>query len=276
MIWFRSASVLVLGTAGLPHIMMRFYTVPTARDARASANWVIGVVGIYLVMTTVLGFGAAAVVGHDKITAASKAGNSAAPLLALYLGGGSGTLGGEMLVAFISAVTFATILAVVAGLLIAAASNIAHDLYTHVVKAGVSNEKEEVRAARIATVAVGVVAIGLALSAKSLNVAFLVGPGLCRGRKRQPAGDSLFAVLASLQHHRRHLCVERRTCFLCRARPGRPGGHWRQRADVYRCSNRSSASPIPASSAFRLAFWRDGLARCFRHGSGAAKRVSSA
>src|SRR5262249_25464949 len=107
--------------------------------------------------------------------AASKAGNSAAPLLALYLGGGSGTLGGEMLVAFISAVTFATILAVVAGLLIAAASNVSHDLYTHVVKSGVSNEKHEVLAARVATVAVGIIAICVALYAKSLNVAFLVG-----------------------------------------------------------------------------------------------------
>jgi cation/acetate symporter len=114
-------------------------------------------------------------VGHDKITAASKAGNSAAPLLALYLGGGSGTLGGEVLVAFISAVTFATILAVVAGLLIAAASNISHDLYTHVAKSGVSTEREQVITARIATVTVGVIAIGLSLYAKSLNVAVLVG-----------------------------------------------------------------------------------------------------
>jgi cation/acetate symporter len=100
---------LALGTAGLPHIMMRFYTVPVAKDARTSANWVIGVVGLYLVMTTVLGFGAAALVGRDTIIAANKAGNSAAPLLALQLGGGPGTLGGEVLVAFISAVTFATI-----------------------------------------------------------------------------------------------------------------------------------------------------------------------
>lgn len=166
---------LVLGTAGLPHIMMRFYTVKTAKDARVSANWVIGICGIYVMMIAMLGFGAAAIVGHDKIAAVSKAGNSAAPLLALYLGGGSGTLGGETLVAFISAVTFATILAVVAGLLIAAASNISHDLYTHVAKSGVSSEKEQVITARIATVVVGVVAIGLALYAKSLNVAFVVG-----------------------------------------------------------------------------------------------------
>src|SRR5271155_1629210 len=109
---------LVLGTAGLPHIMMRFYTVPDAVQARVSANWVVGIVGAYLVMTTILGFGAAALVGQDRIVATSRAGNSAAPLLALELGGGQGTVGGEALVAFVSAITFATILAVVAGLII--------------------------------------------------------------------------------------------------------------------------------------------------------------
>jgi cation/acetate symporter len=166
---------LALGTAGLPHIMMRFYTVPVAKQARTSANWVIGVVGLYLVMTTILGFGAAALVGRDTIIAANKAGNSAAPLLALQLGGGPETLGGEILVAFISAVTFATILAVVAGLIIAAATNIAHDVYTHVIKAGVSSEKAEVKVAKLSTIAVGVAAITLALATKSLNVAFLVG-----------------------------------------------------------------------------------------------------
>src|SRR5271170_678425 len=166
---------LALGTGGLPHIMMRFYTVSDAKNARASANWVIGLVGIYLMMTTLLGFGAAALVGKDAITAANKAGNSAAPLLALQLGGGDGTLGGEILVAFVSAVTFATILAVVAGLIIAATSNIAHDLYTHVLRSGQSEEKTEVKVAKLATIAVGVAAIALALVTKSLNVAFLVG-----------------------------------------------------------------------------------------------------
>jgi cation/acetate symporter len=163
---------LALGTAGLPHIMMRFYTVPVAADARTSSNWVIGLV---LVMTTVLGFGAAALVGRETIIAANKAGNSAAPLLALQLGGGPGTLGGEVLIAFMSAVTFATILAAAAGLMMAAASTIAYDLYTHIVKGGRSDEKSEVRVAKIATVAIGLVAILLALAAQSLNVAFLVG-----------------------------------------------------------------------------------------------------
>jgi cation/acetate symporter len=114
-------------------------------------------------------------VGHDHIVAANRAGNSAAPLLALALGGGQGTLGGEMLVSFVSAVTFATILAVVAGLIIAASSNIAYDLYSQVIRRGGSDERSEIRVAKIATVLVGVAAIVLALMAKSLNVAFLAG-----------------------------------------------------------------------------------------------------
>jgi cation/acetate symporter len=166
---------LVLGTAGLPHIMMRFYTVPDARQARASANWVIGIVGLYLVMTTVLGFGAAALVGQGRIVAANKAGNSAAPLLALELGGGQGTLGGDVLGAFVSAVTFATILAVVAGLIIAAASNIAYDLYSQVIRRGANDERSQIQVAKMATVAVGAAAIVLAVATKSLNVAFLAG-----------------------------------------------------------------------------------------------------
>lgn len=165
---------LVVGTAGLPHIMMRFYTVPDAKQARASANWVIGVVGVYLIMTTVLGFGAAALVGQDRIVAANRAGNSAAPLLALELGGGVGTFGGELLLAFISAVTFATILAVVAGLIIATSSNIAYDLYSRVIRSGKADGSSEVRVAKLATVVVGTAAIVLALATQTLNVAFLV------------------------------------------------------------------------------------------------------
>ena len=166
---------LLLGTAGLPHIMMRFYTVPDAREARTSANWVVGLVGVYCLMTTILGFGAAALVGHVTIAGANKAGNSAAPLLALELGGGRDSLWGEVLVAFVSAVTFATILAVVAGLILAASSNIAYDLYAQVLRGGRADGASEVRVAKIATVAVGAAAIALALAAQTLNVAFLVG-----------------------------------------------------------------------------------------------------
>ncbi|MFV9510319.1 cation acetate symporter [Tepidibacillus sp. LV47] len=158
---------LVLGTAGLPHILIRFFTVkdaPTARKSVVFATWVIG---LFYIMTVFLGFGSAAFVGYDKIVAANKAGNMAAPLLAE-------SLGGNFLFAFVSAVAFATILAVVAGLVLSAASAFAHDLYGHVLRKGNATEKEQMLAARWASVGVAVLSILLALYAQSLNVSFLV------------------------------------------------------------------------------------------------------
>ena len=120
---------LVLGTAGLPHILSRFYTVPTARSARRSVVWAIGLIGVFYLMTIVLGFGAAAVVGSDAVRSSNEAGNTAVPLLAEALGGGSGTTGGAVLFAVVGAVAFATILAVVAGITLASSASVAHDLY---------------------------------------------------------------------------------------------------------------------------------------------------
>ncbi|WP_411084381.1 cation acetate symporter [Streptomyces sp. cmx-18-6] len=165
---------LVLGTAGLPHILIRFYTVPTAKAARKSVNWAIGIIGAFYLMTIVLGFGAAAILKSDDIIASNKAGNTAAPLAALEIGGGSGSTGGAILLAVISAVAFATILAVVAGLTLASSSSFAHDIYANVIRKGQATEKEEVRAARWATVAIGVVSIALGALARDLNVAGLV------------------------------------------------------------------------------------------------------
>lgn len=165
---------LVLGTAGLPHILIRFYTVPTAKAARKSVNWAIGIIGAFYLMTIVLGFGAAAILKPDDIIASNKAGNTAAPLAALEIGGGSGSTGGAILLAVISAVAFATILAVVAGLTLASSSSFAHDIYANVIRRGKATEKEEVRAARWATVAIGIVSIGLGALARDLNVAGLV------------------------------------------------------------------------------------------------------
>ncbi|MFE7479693.1 cation acetate symporter [Streptomyces sp. NPDC057552] len=165
---------LVLGTAGLPHILIRFYTVPTAKAARKSVNWAIGIIGAFYLMTIVLGFGAAAILDPDDIIASNKAGNTAAPLAALEIGGGSGSAGGAILLAVISAVAFATILAVVAGLTLASSSSFAHDIYANVIRKGQATEKEEVRAARWATVAIGVVSIALGALARDLNVAGLV------------------------------------------------------------------------------------------------------
>ncbi|VXB46296.1 cation acetate symporter [Aeromicrobium sp. 9AM] len=166
---------LVLGTAGLPHILIRFYTVPTARQARKSVLWAIGLIGSFYLMTLILGFGAAALVkGDEKEQIAGSGGNLASPLLAEAVGGGSGSTGGAVLLAIISAVAFATILAVVAGLTLTSASSVAHDLYAQVWKRGEVTEKQEVATARIAAFAIGGVAILLAIPAQKLNIAFLV------------------------------------------------------------------------------------------------------
>ncbi len=166
---------LVLGTAGLPHILTRFYTVPTARAARTSVNWAIGIIGAFYIMTTFLGFGAAALVGATAITEADKGGNSAAPLLAQFLGGGAGSVGGTVLMSVICAVAFATILAVVAGLTLASSSSFAHDFYGNVIKKGKATGAEEVKVARLATIAIGILAIILGILAQKQNIAFLVG-----------------------------------------------------------------------------------------------------
>jgi len=158
---------LVLGTAGLPHILIRFFTVKDAITARKSVIYATWIIGIFYVMTVFLGFGAAAFVGYEKIVAANAAGNMAAPLLAE-------AIGGEFLFAFISAVAFATILAVVAGLVLSAASAFAHDFYAHIIKKGNATEKQQVKVARVASVGVAVLSILLALFAQKMNVAFLV------------------------------------------------------------------------------------------------------
>ncbi|WP_102125839.1 solute symporter family protein [Deinococcus planocerae] len=165
---------LVLGTAGLPHILVRFYTVPTAQDARKSVVWAMVLIGAFYVMTAFMGNAANVLVGKDTITRENAAGNMAAPLLAQALFGGAGTVGGEFGLAFVTAVAFATILAVVAGLTIAASTSFTHDIYKGVIRKGQATEREEFRVARLATVGVGVIAILLGLAAQTQNVAFLV------------------------------------------------------------------------------------------------------
>ncbi len=166
---------LVLGTAGLPHILIRFYTTPTAQAARKSVLWAIGLIGSFYLMTLVLGFGAAALVDTGKGSqVATSSGNAASPLLAQAVGGGDGTLGGSVLLALISAVAFATILAVVAGLTLTSASSVAHDLYASVIMKGRASEKSEMIVVRIAAFVIGAIAIALAIPAQRLNIAFLV------------------------------------------------------------------------------------------------------
>ncbi|MEV7555639.1 cation acetate symporter [Amycolatopsis sp. NPDC089917] len=158
---------LVLGTAGLPHVLMRFYTVPTAKEARRSVVWAIGLIGVFYLFTLVLGYGAGALVGADKIKAAPGGVNSAAPLLALELGG-------PILLGLIAAIAFATILAVVAGLTITASASFAHDVYANVIKKGKATPASEVKVARITALVIGAVAILGGILANGQNIAFLV------------------------------------------------------------------------------------------------------
>jgi cation/acetate symporter len=163
------AIALVLGTAGLPHILMRFYTVPTAKEARRSVVWAIWLIGAFYLFSLVIGYGAAALVegGPQRIATMPGQENSAAPLLAYQLGG-------EVLLGFISAVVFATILAVVAGLTITASASFAHDVYANVIKHGELEPDNEVRVARITACVIGALAILGGIFALGQNIAFLV------------------------------------------------------------------------------------------------------
>lgn len=158
---------LVLGTAGLPHVLMRFYTVPTATEARRSVTWAICIIGAFYLITLVLGYGAAALVGPDRILDAPGGANAAAPLLALEVGG-------TVFMAIISAVAFATVLAVVSGLAITASASIAHDIYDAVLRDGQASEEEQVRVSHITVVILGIASIILGILAMTQNVAFLV------------------------------------------------------------------------------------------------------
>ncbi|MBJ2121216.1 cation acetate symporter [Arthrobacter sp. MSA 4-2] len=161
------ALALVFGTAALPHVLMRFYTVPTAKEARRSVVWAIWLIGAFYLFTLVLGYGASALIGAERILAAPGAVNSAAPLLAFELGG-------PLLLGLISAVAFATILAVVAGLTITAAASFAHDIYANVIRRGKVDPDGEVKVARRTVVVIGLLSILGGIGASGQNVAFLV------------------------------------------------------------------------------------------------------
>jgi cation/acetate symporter len=158
---------LMFGTAGLPHILMRFYTVPDARAARTSVFYATGLIGFFYLMTFILGFGAMVLVGPDAIRQVDPGGNMAAPLLAELLGG-------TPFLGFIAAVAFATILAVVAGLALSGAAALSHDLWVSVVRHGQADAGEQLKVAKIATVALGLLAVLLGITFKGQNVAFMV------------------------------------------------------------------------------------------------------
>jgi len=159
---------LMFGTAGLPHILMRFYTVPDARTARRSVFFATGLIGAFYLMTFILGFGAMVLVGPDTIRQVEPGGNMAAPLLAELLGG-------TAFLGFIAAVAFATILAVVAGLTLSGAAALSHDLWVNVVRGGHASPAEQLKVARVATIGLGILAVVLGITFKGQNVAFMVG-----------------------------------------------------------------------------------------------------
>jgi cation/acetate symporter len=167
---------LVLGTAGLPHILMRFFTVPNAKAARSSVVWAMFLIGFFYLLTTFIGFGARAFLGQAGVSPDDPQGNLAAPNLAEFLGGGAGTFGGDLFLAIIAGVAFATILAVVAGLVLSASGAMAHDIWSSIVRKGKDSDHEEVVVAKIAAFAIGGVAILIAvIGGSGLNVSFMVG-----------------------------------------------------------------------------------------------------
>lgn len=164
----------LLGAAGMPHIMMRFFTVPNAKEARKSVIVAMFLIGFFFIMTTILGFGASIYLTPQKLMAIDKGGNMSALLLAQYLGGGAGTFSGDLFLAFVCAVAFTTILAVVSGLVIASSAAIAHDVYVNIIKNGKAEGKVQVNVARIASLSVGIIAIILGIAAEKQNIAHLV------------------------------------------------------------------------------------------------------
>ncbi len=195
---------LMFGTAGLPHILMRFYTVPDARAARTSVFYATGLIGFFYLMTFILGFGAMVLVGPDAVRAADAGGNMAAPLLAELLGG-------TPFLGFIAAVAFATILAVVAGLTLSGAAALSHDLWVNVVRGGHAEQREQLVVARIATVVLGVLAVGLGIAFKGQNVAFMVSLAFAIAASSNFPGARAVDLLVALhderggrEHGRRH------------------------------------------------------------------------
>ncbi|MBM3514433.1 MAG: hypothetical protein FJX59_12085 [Alphaproteobacteria bacterium] len=163
---------LVFGPAGLPHIMMRFFTVPDAREARRSVAWATGLIGFFMCVVLVIGYGAVAVLwGDSTYVDAQGQLRGGSNMASLYL---ARALGGELFLGFIAAVAFATILAVVSGLTLAAAATVSHDIYANLLRRGAADEKTEIRVSRIGALIFGAVCIALSIAFKSQNITFLV------------------------------------------------------------------------------------------------------
>ncbi|GLI39362.1 cation acetate symporter [Geobacter hydrogenophilus] len=163
-----------LGAAGLPHIMMRFFTVPNAKAARKSVVISMVLIGAFMIMVTIIGFGAALFITPQQITAVDKGGNMAAPMIAQYVGGGAGSVGGDLFLAFVCAVAFSTIIAVVSGLILAVSAAVAHDFYVNVLKDGKPDQREQMKIAKLSAFVIGAVAIVFGIACEKQNIAHLV------------------------------------------------------------------------------------------------------
>jgi len=173
--WFDAISLgiaLMLGTAGLPHILMRFFTVADAKEARKSVLYATGFIGYFYILTFIIGFGAIVLISQEPQYLTDKGELIGGNMAAIHL---SHAVGGNIFLGFISAVAFATILAVVSGLTLAGASAVSHDLYASVIKRGQVNEAQEMKISKIATVILGMIAIGLGIAFEKQNIAFMVG-----------------------------------------------------------------------------------------------------
>jgi cation/acetate symporter len=163
-----------LGAAGLPHIMMRFFTVPDAKQARKSVIVSMVLIGVFMFIVPMIGFGAALFISPQQITAIDKGGNMAAPMIAQFVGGGAGTLSGDLLLAFVCAVAFSTIIAVVSGLILAVSAAVAHDFYVNVLKDGKPDQGKQLQVAKISAFVIGAIAIVLGIACEKQNIAHLV------------------------------------------------------------------------------------------------------
>ena len=220
---------LMLGTAGLPHILMRFYTVPDARTARSSVTYATAFIGFFYLLTFILGFGAMVIVGQPAIRAINAGGNMAAPLLAA-------AVGGQAFLGFISAVAFATILAVVAGLTLAGAAALSHDLWVNVDQGGPRLRTRAVARGARRHADAGVFAIALGIAFRGQNIACMVGPGIRGRRQREFSRARAVGVLERVhdargagEHARGHR-VEPPSSYTCR-----PPFRWTFSATRRRC-----------------------------------------
>ena len=196
---------LVLGTAGMPHILMRFFTVPTAQAARKSVIIAMFIIGGFYVLTTLLGFGAAIHLTPQGIISVDTGGNMATLMLAQQMGADIAPILGDLFLAFLCAVAFATILAVVSGLVLAASAAIAHDIYVNVIKDGHADQHEQVMAARVTSLRGRRLRYRHRHRRREAERRPPGGLGLCSSLLRQPAGRGTLAVLAQVQYRRRHL-----------------------------------------------------------------------